>query len=279
MLSTPWTVLERCQQVGIMVAAGVAPTTFAGSLSERSWLDQGLVTGLSTGTQYLVTVTAQDALDLAARGLAGSFVMPSRWSDDRRATVAATVCQGLVVPLGFGVAAWLDRSGPLTSRQALLRQGTWRIGLTGLAGSLLGMGTVATRSLDEAVGAGGRIAAIPLAVPLGLATSLVAEGLRQRSVPASHATDPASTHPLLGLAASAGVVLVVAGAGVGERWAVRQLVVAGRNLVPASDLTWRLAGHAVAVAAMAGGTHALWRMAMGRIEEATSAYDEVVESA
>lgn len=168
MLSTPWKVLERGQQVGITVAAGVAPTTFAGSLSERSWLDQGLVTGLSTGTQYLVTVTAQDALDLAARGLAGSFAMSSRWSDDRRATVAATVCQGLVVPLGFGVAAWLDRSGPLTSRRALLRQATWRIGLTGLAGSLLGMGTVATRSLDEAVGAGGRIAAIPLGGSTGL---------------------------------------------------------------------------------------------------------------
>src|SRR6476469_8241546 len=93
-------VLGRGQQVGIMVAAGVVPTTFLSSLSERSWMDQGLVTGLATGTQYVLTVSAQDLLDVAAKGAAASFLMPPRWSVDRREGAAVMLCQGLAVPLG-----------------------------------------------------------------------------------------------------------------------------------------------------------------------------------
>jgi hypothetical protein len=49
--------------------------------------------------------------------------------------------------------------------------------------------------LDDVLDGHGKIAAIPVAVPLGLATSVVSERLRRRSAPASHATDPAWTHP------------------------------------------------------------------------------------
>ena len=55
--------------VGLVVAAAMAPGTFAPSLSPRSALDQGLVTGLSTGLHYLLAAGAQDALVATARFL------------------------------------------------------------------------------------------------------------------------------------------------------------------------------------------------------------------
>src|SRR4051794_41936933 len=58
-------------EVGLVVAAATAPGTFAPSLSPRSSLDQGLVTGLATGLHYLLTTAAEDLLDATARFVAG----------------------------------------------------------------------------------------------------------------------------------------------------------------------------------------------------------------
>src|SRR3712207_3588946 len=57
--------------VGLVVAAATAPGTFAQSLSPRSALDQGLVTGLATGLHFLLSVGAQDALVATSRVLVG----------------------------------------------------------------------------------------------------------------------------------------------------------------------------------------------------------------
>lgn len=61
---------RRAEQTGLVVASGMAPGTFARSLGPRSVLDQGLVTGLATTLNYVLTVAAQDALE--AIGTAGA---------------------------------------------------------------------------------------------------------------------------------------------------------------------------------------------------------------
>src|SRR5689334_23078265 len=63
--------------VGLVVAAATAPGTFAPSLSPRSALDQGLVTGLSTGLHYLLAVEAQEVLEATPRFLVGGTASPS----------------------------------------------------------------------------------------------------------------------------------------------------------------------------------------------------------
>src|SRR5215213_9470529 len=63
--------------VGLVIAAAMAPGTFAPSLSARSALDQGLVTGLATGLHYLLAAGAQDALAATARFLAEGTRSPS----------------------------------------------------------------------------------------------------------------------------------------------------------------------------------------------------------
>ena len=84
----PWAVRERrdrgwpgttssAPDVGLVVAAAMAPGTFAPSLSARSALDQGLVTGLATGLHYLLAAGAQDALEATARFLADGTPSPA----------------------------------------------------------------------------------------------------------------------------------------------------------------------------------------------------------
>src|SRR3954447_24713295 len=64
--------------VGLVVAAAMAPGTFAPSLSPRSIVDQGLVTGLATGVHYLLAAGAQDVLEPAATALDDSTASSQR---------------------------------------------------------------------------------------------------------------------------------------------------------------------------------------------------------
>jgi uncharacterized membrane protein len=271
--------LGQGQQVGLVVAAGVTPGTFAASLSQRSWIDQGIITGLSTGTHYLLTLVAQDVLDVAARGLAGSVLLPASWPEERRTSVARLACAGVAAPAGLGLAAWLISRGPSARQVPFVTQVSWRLGLTGLGGSVLGLGSMVTRTADQMLGAQGRIARLPIAVPLGLLTSAVVERARQSDAPPSHDTDPAATRPVLGLVAAGGVVVLVTSVGAGEQWAATRLARAGSSVVPASELVWRLAGHAVATGALVAGTHQLWAAAMQRIEGASTTLEAAAEHA
>src|SRR5688572_20357131 len=74
--------------VGLVVAAAMAPGTFAASLSPRSAVDQGLVTGLTTGLHYLLAAGAQDALEATASFLVGGSSSPGA----RRAGRIAVDC-------------------------------------------------------------------------------------------------------------------------------------------------------------------------------------------
>ena len=69
---------EHRADVGLVVAAAMAPGTFAPSLSARTALDQGLVTGLATGLHYLLAAGAQDALEATARFLADGTLVAGR---------------------------------------------------------------------------------------------------------------------------------------------------------------------------------------------------------
>src|SRR4051812_31299400 len=59
--------ISTAPEVGLVVAAALAPGTFAPSLSPRSAVDQGILTGLATGLHYLLAAGAQDALVATAR--------------------------------------------------------------------------------------------------------------------------------------------------------------------------------------------------------------------
>src|SRR5690349_7728671 len=89
---------------GLLVASAVVPGTFARSLSDRSAVDQGVITALSSGLHYLLTVATQDALQAAAAEIVAAAA--GRRGDDagvrsqRRLTLAADLA---AVPLGLAV--------------------------------------------------------------------------------------------------------------------------------------------------------------------------------
>ena len=62
--------------VALLAASAAVPGTFARSLSPRSWVDQGLITGLSAGTHYLLTILAHDVLALAGEAVAPLLPLP-----------------------------------------------------------------------------------------------------------------------------------------------------------------------------------------------------------
>ncbi|MGH3936236.1 MAG: hypothetical protein ACRDS1_14885, partial [Pseudonocardiaceae bacterium] len=55
------TAASRTGQTGLLAASAVVPGSFVRSLTPRSYVDQGLITGIAAGVTYLLTVTTHDS--------------------------------------------------------------------------------------------------------------------------------------------------------------------------------------------------------------------------
>ena len=206
---------DSAANVGLLVASAMAPGTFAPSLSARSAVDQGIVTGLSTGLHYLLTVGTQDALQAAAAELAAAG--PAAAARTRRAGSAADACWP----------TWpRSRSAWRVQRALPARPGEADAARAAPPGGLAvrgdrhrrrpadrHRGRAAERSTAGSV-RGGRIAGLPVAVPVGLGVAYVLERRRQREArsrrPSPRPTDPPP--PLRPLGIAGGVVGGLAGA-------------------------------------------------------------------
>jgi uncharacterized membrane protein len=252
-----------------VVAAATAPGTFAPSLSPRTPLDQGLVTGLATGLHFLLSVGAQDALVATARVLVGGARSPAAQRAGTMALDCAAVPVGLVVLRAFPPRA----DDPL---RGAVRQAAWRLGAAGLSGALLGGAQLGTRALDDRLRLGGRLAAVPLAIPVGLGVAYVLDRLRAGGQAESTGGARAPS-PLSSLGVATGIVGSLAGVGYGEH-ALTDLV--ARRLaavLPGPPEVWRLAGHAGSLAGLGLGASTVWHRAMRRIEARTSVDVPVLE--
>ena len=124
-------IVGRGPQVGLVVASATVPGTFTRSLSERTWVDQGIITGLSTVTQYVVSVVAQDGIDIGGSLLARILPFPDAWSDEQRRRAATLLLDITVVPIGFGLAGLFRFRDNDDQMRALVRQVGLRLGVTG----------------------------------------------------------------------------------------------------------------------------------------------------
>ena len=264
-------------QVGIVVASGSVPATFARTLAERSWADQGFITGFSTGAHFLLSAGTQSLIDAAGAAISPAVPWPAAWSDEKRAGRTTLVLDLALLPLGLGAAAFLGRASHETQVRTLVARVGWRVGVTGLGATALAGARAATDSLDRAVSAGGRISRFPVGIVVGLATNAVLERVRQREQPPEQPTDPARTHTLLGLAAGAGVVLTVGALTATERWLSRALGSVTSRALPGSETTWHRAAQAVTLGSIWVGINALWSRAMTRVEAGATAHQEGME--
>ena len=270
-------IVGRGQQVGLVLASAAVPGTFTRSLSDRSWLDQGLITGLATGTHFLLTAVAQDAIEGVGSAMSTVLPFPESWTMDQRQRAASLLLDVVVVPVGFGVVALIGHRANETATRGLIRQLGWRFAVTGTGATILATAMWGTKLLDDMLGARGRIERLPLAIPVGLVTAGVIESIRQRETPPEHYSDPAKSNPALGLAAGMGVVLGIAGLAIGESWVARQLGSVGSRVLPGSETTWRRTGHVAMLGAVGYGTSLLWKRAMHGIEAGTATYDDGID--
>src|SRR4051794_32166797 len=255
--------------VGLVVAAALAPGTFAPSLSPRSAVDQGLVTALSTGLHHLLAAGAQDVLVATARFLTDGAASPAAQR------TAVIVVDGAAVPLGLAVLRALPPR-PGDPLRGVVRQAAWRLGATGLSGALLGGARIGAEALDDRLRLDGRLAALPAAVPVGLCLAYVLDRVRaaeQQEAPEG-ADAPAA---LSSVAVATAVVGALTGAAYGEHAVVDLLAHRLAAGLPGPAELWRGAGHAAFVAALGVGASSVWHRAMRQIEAGTSTDVPVLE--
>ena len=266
--------------VGLLVATAVVPGTFARSLSDRSPVDQGIITGLSSGLHYLLTVGTQDALQAAAAEVVASAA--GRRGDDtarrsqRRLTLAADLA---AIPLGLALQKALPPRPGEAMLRGTVRQVGWRLAVTGMGGSLLIGAENALDGLRRGSGLRNRFRAAPVAVPVGLLVGYLVERRRRR------AGDEADMNPLQGRSAAlrplgiaAGVTGGLAIAAYGEQALAHAFGTRMAAVAPGGAQVWKLPFHAACLGALTGAGYQLYGRAMRKIEAGASADEPVLES-
>ena len=258
-----------------MVAAAKIPETFAPGLARRSAVDQGLVTGIATGVHYLLAVGAQDALQAAAAEIARIPAVGAR-GDVPAVQRALTLSADLAaIPVGLALQRLLPSHPGEAMARGWVRQAGWRAATTGVAALSLEVSRAALRVVDSRVGAGGKVASLPIAVPLGLFIAFVVDRRRPLAVggdDTERPTAPPLTRSLLvaagvegGLTAAAYAEHLLAGAA-GARLATR---------LPGGPHAWRLAVHGATLGLLAAGTSVMWTRAIRGFEAGATAEEPV----
>jgi uncharacterized membrane protein len=267
---------DSAANVGLLVASALAPGSFAPSLSSRSVVDQGLVTGLSTGLHYLLTVAAHDTLAAAAEAVSGTGSGSGRPVHAVRRTMLMVGADLMAIPVGMAIQRALPpRRGEAVAR-GLLRQAGWRLMATGIGGALLAGAQGGARWLDGRIGAGGRIAALPLAVPVGLGVAYVLHR-RERTPAAADGPDVAPS-ALRSLAVAGAVVGGLTAAAATEQLVVDRFGQRMAQALPVPASAWKVVGHGAFLAALAAGVSSVWQWGMRKIEAGTSMDRPVIES-
>ena len=218
---------------------GQGPRSFAPGLAHRTAVDQGLVTALATGVHYLLAAGTQDALQAVAAELARTPAA-ARWGDPAtRQRTLALAMDVAAVPVGLALRRLLPSHPGEAMARGWMRQAGWRAATTGFAALSLEATRVGLRALiDDRVGADGRVAGLPVAVPLGL--TIVSSSTAPRNAGRRRRRDCGGEPPL------ARSVLVAAGVEGGlAALAYGEHVLAGADRDPARRPA---AGRAAAVA-------------------------------
>jgi uncharacterized membrane protein len=257
----------------LLAASSIVPETFAPSLIQRRWLDQGLVTGLATGLDYLLTTLTWDGLD-AFRSITVS-ALPGAATSSLGRPPAADLAVDLAVT-SAGLAAWarMTRRSDGSVFRGVLRQVAWRATRTGGCGLLLSGLRVGLQAVDRRVGADGRISRIPPAVPAGLVLAVVRD--RQQHAGSPRDGRLISPAPLPSIAASAAVVGVLAGFAALDHAAAGAAGTALARVLPGTDRTWRPAGHVAFLGVMAAAGSGLFDRIVRDLEAGQTAFEPML---
>jgi hypothetical protein len=266
--------------VGLLVATAVVPGTFARSLSDRSAVDQGIITAMSSGLHYLLTVGTQDALQAAAAevvaGATGRRGDEAARRSQRRLTLAADLA---AVPLGLALQKTLPPRPGEAMLRGTVRQVGWRLAVTGVGGSLLIGVEDAIDGLRRGGRAGHRFRSAPVAVPVGLAVGYLLERRRRQALDEVDRRDPQGPSAALRpLGIAAGVTGGLAIAAYGEHGLAGAFGRRMAAVAPGGPQVWKLPFHAAGLGALTVAGYQLYSRAMRKIEAGASADEPVLAS-
>ncbi|WP_066461087.1 alpha/beta-hydrolase family protein [Sanguibacter suarezii] len=260
-------------QTGLLIASSLVSETFVPSLAPRSSLDQGIITGLSVGSHYLVAVAAQDLLsDVAHQLIDSTFLRGAGWLDDaQRVRFLEGVVDLCAVPIGCAVGLLFDHHPDEPPLRAVARFGGYRFALSGAAGATLLGGRAVLTSVDQRVGAHGALARFPLSIPLGGAVAYSLERRRsERALPASPELRAlSSTSRLTSGAIAAAIIASLTGVAAADTALTHHLGDALDHRLPGSQRLWRMAARTASLAGLGAVMVTVWDRAMQRIEAAT----------
>jgi uncharacterized membrane protein len=266
-------VTGRSEQTALLGASAMVPGTFARSLTPRSWVDQGVITGLVTGVTYLLTVITHDSIELVARRLPVDGPTPAE--RQRRAVLLTNLA---VIPAGLAVERALPRRPAEPTVRGLARQAGWRTMFTGIAGAALAGGQGAMNTIDRRLGAGGRLARFPVAVPTGLAIALAIESQRHRNEATEPEEDGEATASMLrSLGLAGGMVVIGTVLASAERLGAGAVASALAGRLPGSAHVWRLATHGATLGAVVAGGATMYHRIIGKLEAGTTVDDPVLD--
>jgi hypothetical protein len=267
--ATGYPTASHGRQVGLAVSAASVPGTFAASLTKRTWAQQGMVTGVTAGATYLVTLLTQEGIEAIGRRLGP--VLPFRAPDPlTQAGVGTLLVDLAMVPAGLAVARLLPPTPDERLPRAGARQAFRRLAVTGVGAATFAGVRAASLLADQRLGRGPLLSRLPLEIPAGLGIALLVEHQQHAEDEAAAVDGPPFDERLRGFAAAGGVVLLLGGLTTLEAHGSR---LAGQRLaevLPGGPRLWQSAAHAVALGGLGAAVSTTWGQAVGKIESGAS---------
>lgn len=252
----------RSPQAGALVAVATVPDTFQRTLMPRSALDQGLVTGLSMGIQYGLTVTVQDAIEATA-----ALVTGHADGDEENWRAATLVLDAAAVVVGSAIRRGLRQRDKESNLRGIARVGGHWLSVGGFAGGLVG----ALQEVESWLG-NDVPQWMPVAVPAASGLAMASEYARRRreskAGELSVLTDEQwhlSAGKSLGYGVAVGAGL--AGLTAAEEALAHLAASTMARYLPGGRRLWRPVAHVLSLATLAGLVRLAMHYADNHVEE------------
>jgi uncharacterized membrane protein len=270
-LSEPQPSRPSAAQTGLLIASALVSETFVPSLAPRSSIDQGIVTGLSVGSHYLLAVGAQDALSGVAQRLIDSpLLRRATWLGEHRQGFLEVATDLMAIPLGGTVGLLLRPHYDESPLRSIGRFVGFRLALAGAAGTSLALGHSGLTALDRLCGAHGALARFPLSIPLGATVAYALERHRShQALPTPDLLSVSSNSRVASVAVAGGIIMTLSSFAAAEGTVTRHLGDLLQSRLPGTRRFWRSSARLLSFVVLTGSIGVVWDRAMQRIEAAT----------
>ncbi|NTW38846.1 MAG: hypothetical protein HGA44_02990 [Cellulomonadaceae bacterium] len=263
--------LSASQRAGIFAASASVPMSLVPLLKPRTPVDQGLVTGLTSATDYALTTVFHDAVLATSHGLQRLVGA----STERRATARTTLVVDLsAIAVATAVQVALPQRAEESTARAMLRTTAGRVASACFAGAVGGALDALPGAAGSDRGLGRLLRSVPMMVVAGAGIAVGRQAVRTRR--AGDGAEVLARERSAPLATSLGVGALAATGAVTLAFAERSVArVAGRGIqrVTGSPGHGTTASHLASLGALAGGLYAVGSLVYRRAERSGAVPD------